>query len=259
MEADARAAALAGKPVELTYRTTDNFREIAFRGYAWSRSQSEVSGAPMTRYDESRPEMWTLKLHDEIVPSLVVTAPATGYLVPVTHAQRVRRWLAAHGIRYEVLTAAANDADTETFRATKATAGTATSENRQRMTLEGEWKPERRTLPAGSLFVPIAQPRSRLAMSLLEPRAPDSLAAWGEFNIAFEQREYMEAYVAEEVARETLAANPALVAEFGKRLESDAEFAGSPKARLDFFYQRHPSWDREFRLYPVFRAKSLAR
>jgi hypothetical protein len=127
------------------------------------------------------------------------------------------------------------------------------------MTLEGEWKPERRTLPAGSLFVPIAQPRSRLAMSLLEPRAPDSLAAWGEFNIAFEQREYMEAYVAEDVAREALAADPALAAEFRKRVESDAEFAGSPKARLDFFYQRHPSWDREYRLYPVLRAKSLAR
>jgi hypothetical protein len=257
MEADTRATALAGTPVELTYRTTDRFREIAFRGYAWTRSHSEVSGAPMTRYDETKPEVWTLKLHDEIVPSLVVTAPAGGYLVPAAHAPRARRWLDAHGIRYEVLKAVVNDADTETFRATRATAGTATSENRQRMTLEGEWKPERRTLPAGSLFVPIAQPRSRLAMSLLEPRAPDSLAAWGEFNIAFEQREYMEAYVAEEVAREALATDPALVAEFRRRVENEADFAGNPKARLDFFYQRHPSWDRDHRLYPVFRTSRL--
>ena len=257
MEADARAAALAGKPVELTYRATDKSREIAFRGYAWTRSHSEVSGAPMTRYDESRPETWTVKLHDEIVPSLVITAPTVGYLVPAAHAPRARRWLDLHGIRYESLRAAIDNADTETFRTTKATAGTTTSENRQRMTLEGEWKAERRTLPAGSLFVPIAQPRSRLAMSLLEPRAPDSLAAWGEFNIAFEQREYMEAYVAEEVAREALAADPALAAEFRKRVESDAEFAANPKARLDYFYQRHPSWDRDYRLYPVFRANRL--
>ena len=94
-------------------------------------------------------------------------------------------------------------------------------------------------------------------MSLLEPRAPDSLAAWGEFNIAFEQREYMEAYVAEDVAREALAADPALAADFRKRVESDADFAGNAKARLDFFYQRHPSWDRDYRLHPVFRTNRL--
>ncbi|MCM2327949.1 MAG: M14 family metallopeptidase [Lysobacter sp.] len=259
MEADARAAALAGEPVALTYRATDRFREVPFRGYAWTRSHSEVSGAPMTRYDENRPEVWSLKLHDEIVPGLVVKAPGAGYLVPAAHAPRARRWLDAHGIRYETLRAAIDDMDIEAFRATRATAGTASSENRQRMTLEGEWKPERRTLPAGSLFVPIAQPRSRLAMSLLEPRAPDSLAAWGEFNIAFEPREYMEAYVAEDVAREALAADPALAAEFRKRTELEPDFAGNPRARLDFFYQRHPSWDREYRLYPVVRANSRPR
>jgi hypothetical protein len=35
-------------------------------------------------------------------------------------------------------------------------------------------------------------------MALLEPQAPDALAAWGRFNNAFEQKEYMEEYVAEE-------------------------------------------------------------
>ena len=36
--------------------------------------------------------------------------------------------------------------------------------------------------------------------------------------------------------------------------EDDASFAGDPAARLDFFYQRHASWDRRFGLYPVARA-----
>jgi hypothetical protein len=211
----------------------------------------------MTRYDESRPEVWPVKLHDQVVPDLVVTAPAAGYLVPAAHASRVQRWLDTHGIRYRVLKASIENADTETFRATRAVAGEKPAESRQRMTLEGDWKREPRDLPAGSLFVPISQPRARLAMALLEPRAPDSLAAWGEFNIAFERREYMEAYVAEEVARAALAGNPALAAEFRGRLESDAGFAGSATARLDFFYQRHSSWDREFNLYPVFRARKL--
>jgi len=257
--ADARAAALGDTPVPLTYKATEQAREIAFRGYAYSREQSEVSGAPMTRYDESRPEVWKVRIRDQVVPDLVVTAPAAGYFVPAAHAQRARRWLDAHGVRYQTLKSGLVDADTETFRATRAQPAARTTENRQRMALEGEWRPEKRSLPAASLFVPIAQPRARLAMSLLEPRAPDSLAAWGEFNIAFEQREYMEAYVAEEVAREALAADKLLAAEFAKRLESDAEFARSPKSRLDFFYRRHSSWDRELDLYPVLRARSLPR
>jgi hypothetical protein len=77
--------------------------------------------------------------------------------------------------------------------------------------------------------------------------------SWGRFNAAWEQKEYMEDYVTESVAREMLARDPALAAEFARRLREDAEFAASPRARLDFFYQRHPSWDDRYRLYPVYR------
>ena len=104
--------------------------------------------------------------------------------------------------------------------------------------------------------VPIAQPQARLAMALLEPQAPDSLAAWGGMNNAFEQKEYMEDYVAEDVARKLLAANPAIKAEFGQRLKDDPTFAKSPAARLDFFYRRSPSWDPGYGLYPVFRSEA---
>jgi hypothetical protein len=90
-------------------------------------------------------------------------------------------------------------------------------------------------------------------MALLEPQAPDSLLGWGEFNNAFEQKEYMEPYVAEEVARDMLAKDPALKAAFEQRLKDDPTFAGSPQARLEFFQRRHSSWDARYRLYPVLR------
>src|SRR5690606_14121845 len=128
-----------------------------------------------------------------------------------------------------------------------------------RVTLAGDWKPETRDVAAGALFVPIAQPKARLVMHILEPQAPDSLAAWGEFNNAFERKEYMEPYVAEQVAREMLAADPGLKAEFDQRLREDAEFAASPRARLDFFYRRHSSWDQRYNLYPVLRIDTLPR
>ncbi|HKE95826.1 MAG TPA: hypothetical protein VKB34_16030, partial [Povalibacter sp.] len=132
---------------------------------------------------------------------------------------------------------------------------TATFEGRTTLTVEGDWKHERRDIPAGSLFVPIAQPRARLAMTLLEPKDPDSFLAWGFFNTSFERKEYMEAYVAETVATEMLKKDPEVRKEFVRRLAEDPAFAQSPTARLDFFYQRSPSWDERFNLYPVYRTE----
>ena len=116
---------------------------------------------------------------------------------------------------------------------------------------EGAWKPEQADLVAGALFVPSEQPLARLVMGLLEPTAPDSLLAWGQFNGMFEAKEYMESYVAEDVAREQLR-DPAVAAEFAEKLK-DPAFAADPRARLAFFIKRHPSWERELDLYPVYR------
>jgi len=105
----------------------------------------------------------------------------------------------------------------------------------------------------GALFVPIAQPKARLVMTMLEPRGADGLLAWGEFNNFFERKEYMEEYVAEEVARDQLEADPALREAFQKKLDTDAEFNKSPAKRLEFFAKRHASWDERYNLYPVLR------
>ena len=251
--ADARAAALAGTPVALDYVATDNTRIIDFRGYAYTRTPSEISGALMTRYDTATPQIWKVPLRDEIVPGRSVDAPLAGYLVPPAFAAQVRAALDVHGIAYRVIDHALEDAATRTFRATSVKQAANTVEGRQRTTVEGAWTAEPRDVGAGALFVPIAQPKAQLLMALLEPQAPDSLLAWGGFGNAFERKEYMEAYVAEEVARAMLAKDPALRAEFGTKLREDAAFAADPNARLEFFYRRHSAWDERVNLYPVLR------
>ena len=77
--------------------------------------------------------------------------------------------------------------------------------------------------------------------------------AWGEFNNDFERKEYMEAYVAEDVARAMLAKDRKLKAGFEQKLKDDPAFAKDPAARLEFFARRHSSWDERFNLYPVLR------
>lgn len=251
--ADARAAALGGQTVALSWKASPRTREIEFQGYAYTRSPSEVSGGLMIHYDESQPEVWRIPLRDDIQPDLQVPAPKGGYLVPAEHAGWVAEKLRLHGLRFEVLAKPAPGLAVEAFRASSAKRGAASVEGRQRLDLAGQWAPERRELSVGSLYVPIAQPAARLVMSLLEPQAPDSFAAWGFFNNHFERKEYMEAYVAEEVARAQMAADPAVKAAFEQRLQQDDAFAKSPAARLEFFASRHSSWDERFNLYPVLR------
>ncbi|HRN62496.1 MAG TPA: M14 family metallopeptidase, partial [Luteimonas sp.] len=264
--ADARD--LAGQPVALDYRATDTARTIDFRGYAYTRTLSEISGAMMTRYDETTPQLWKVPLRDEIVPRTVVDAPRGGYVVPAAFADMVAAKLEQHGIGFTRIDCAQKHSvrlcgvdrpgpvDVLAFRADKASLAGQSVEGHQRLSVEGAWKPERRILRDGSLFVPITQQKARLVMALLEPQAPDSLLQWGRFNNAFERKEYMEAYVAEAVAREMLAADPALKAEFERRVREDEAFAGNPSARLEFFHRRHASWDEHYNLYPVLRIES---
>jgi hypothetical protein len=251
-EADERAAKLGGQQVALDYKATGKARTIEFQGYEYTRTPSEISGALMTRYDESKPQAWKVPLRDEIVPNHVVSAPRAGYLVPAAHAAWVQAKLQQHGIESRRLDAPLA-ADVGVFRADTTKFSAQSFEGHQTLAVTGEWKPERRELATGALFVPIAQAKARLVMSLLEPLAPDALVAWGEFNNAFERKEYMEDYVAEEVAREMLARDPALKARFEQKLEDDPEFAKNPGARLEFFARLHTSWDQTYNVYPVLR------
>ncbi|NIJ90642.1 hypothetical protein FHR49_003470 [Xanthomonas campestris] len=252
LAADQRAMQLAGTSEPLSFAAGPQARTVAFRGYAYTRTPSPISGALMTHYDERTSQIWKVPLRDQITPDVVVDAPRGGYLVPAAQAALVGEKLRLHGIDFMTIGSAATR-QVQTFRADKASFAARSNEGHQTLDLIGQWRDESRDVPAGSLFVPIAQPKARLVMAMLEPQAPDSLLQWGFFNTAFERKEYMEAYVAEEVARNMLANDAALKAQFEQRIASDPDFAKDSQARLEFFAKRHSSWDERYQLYPVLR------
>jgi murein tripeptide amidase MpaA len=257
-QADRRATELGGTEVPLNFAAGDHVRMIDFKGYAYSREPSAVSGGLVTRYDTTKPEIWHMPLKDTVRATLTVKAPQAGYIVPAAYAEEIGQKLALHAIRFRKLDAAPKLA-VETFRATEAMFKKPPYEGRISPELKGEWKPETRDVPAGSLFVPIDQPKAHLVMTLLEPLSSDSFAAWGFFNSAFQQKEYMEPYVAEQVAQQILASDALAAAEFRHKLDTDEAFARNPQARLDFFYRRSPSWDERLNLYPVYRVEQAPR
>lgn len=250
--ADQRSAARIGQNEALDYTVSEKVRNIDFLGYEYTRTASDVSGQLMTRYNEKKPQIWKLPLRDDIIAGQSETMPAA-YIVPPAYVAMVSEKLKQHGISYRTIDKAISKAAVQTFRADTAKQAAQSVESHQRLTVTGKWNTESADIKAGSLYVPLSQPKSKLVMALLEAKAPDSLLGWGFFNNAFEQKEYMEEYVAEEVAEEMLAKDPALATAFKKKVAEDAEFAKDPQARLNYFYRLHSSWDEEFNKYPVMR------
>jgi murein tripeptide amidase MpaA len=268
-EADRAAERLGGAEVTLDYvtrwreparaggatveRDDTGARTIEFRGYAYTRSESIISGGLVTAYDPTTPQIWRVPMRDAVKPLLTVRAPGAGYIVPVAFSVDIAARLEVHGVAFKRMTQRLVDAQVEAFRAQRVQFSPAPFEGRMRVQLDGTWSAEASSIEAGALFVPVAQRLARLVVALFEPRAPDSFAAWGFFNACFEQKEQLEAYVAEQIAAEMLAGDPSLRHEFEARLRNEPAFAASPSDRLEFFLRRHSSWDRRYNLYPVLR------
>jgi hypothetical protein len=277
--ADEAASALGGSPITLDY--TSGWREppkagasaatpasmllpadaagarmIEFRGYEYTRTRSAISGGLVTVYNPESPQIWHVPLRDQVTASLVVKAPLGGYLVPAAFASAIAPKLELHGIAFERWERSKEAVMGAAFRAEAVKFSAAPFEGRMRASLEGAWKAETGTMTPGDLYIPIAQPLSRLLVALFEPQAPDSFAAWGFFNACFEQKEQFEPYIAEQIAQGMLERSSDLRAEFARRLEQDDAFASDPSARLEFFLRRHTSWDERYNLYPVLRVET---
>lgn len=269
--ADADAAkigahALGNEHFPLAIGWTETSTPVLFRGYQYKRQLSEVSGTMWVSYTH---EPWnvTLPLFEE-AKVIASTTPPAGYIIPQqwTHAIDV---LAAHDVVMQRTTAPWTG-KVERYQCSGMEWQGHPFEGRHPI-FRGESagaEPGRFgtcvltadtvTFPAGSVVVPLNQRLSKVAIQWLEPEAPDSAVRWGFFDPIFEQREYGEPYVLEKLARENMAKDPALKAEFEHRVESDPRFAANPWARLEFFYERSP-WGQANRVgeYPVGRLLSL--
>jgi hypothetical protein len=115
------------------------------------------------------------------------------------------------------------------------------------------WRRGRGIMPVGSVRVASDQPLVELAAILLEAQSPDSFLQWGFLLGILQKTEYLEAYVLEPLARDMLAADPALQREWEAALAADPELRADPEARLRFFGDRSAYHDSRYRVYPIGR------
>ena len=224
---------------------------VAFKGYEYTREKSALSGGDWFKYDETRPADFQIPYFRKQRTTASARLPEA-YLIPPEWTEVIAR-LNFHGIQYSRLPAPQKVA-VATYRFDRVQWQKGVIEGRQRVErLDLMDVAEETLFPAGSVVVPTSQRQARVIAHLLEPASEDSLLRWGFFNAIFEQKEFGESYILEGLARDMLAKDPALRAEFEQKKGADRDFAADPEAILNWFYNRSPYRDPRLNLYPVGR------
>ena len=255
-EADAVARAQAKEPARrnlvLASGLADRGVPFAWKGVATRWEASDITGSRVPHYS-STPWDTTVMMYRETIPQLSVRLPEGGYMVPQEFTDVLDR-LALHGLRTRRLARAWSDT-VEMTRVTGHTLAGEPYEGREPVRVTAVQSERRlRTFRAGDVWVPLDQRGGALAAHLLEAQAPDGFMAWGFFLTVFQKKEYGGDYVVEPMAREMMARDPKLAADFRAKVAADTAFAHDPNARADWFYRRSPWNDPEQDLHPIARA-----
>lgn len=254
--ADALRAAVredrARRPEELVLSWAPREGEpetMRFLGVAHETVLSPVSGARHVRW-LGRPETFEVPYLRFDRPAETLALPAAYWILPAW--SDVIERLELHGVELERLDRP-REVLVERLHLVDPRLDPEPYEGRVRARAATRSELGRVRFEAGSVRVPLDQPRGELAAILLEPASADSFFQWGFFHGVLQRTEYAEAYVLEPLAERLLAADAELAAAFRRRLEEDEAFAADPGARLEWFYERSPFADARHDVLPVAR------
>ena len=233
----------------LRFELTNQNRPIPFRGIGTRIEHSDVSGTDRV--------VWTGIPKDTVIPYFDHFRVADSVTVPIAYLiprewTKVIEVLRVHGILMRTLSKDVS-VEVESYQLGDPRWQERPFEGRHAVRFKAARKREQRTIPAGTVLVPMNQRTATVIVNLLEPTAPDALAGWGFFDAIFEQKEYGESCVLERLASDMMQKDTTLRVEFVAKLAADTAFARNAYARLNFFYQRSPYWDRSIGAYPVLR------
>ena len=240
-EADRATVVRAGDPaaeVPLTFKPDPGAADFTLKGYAYTLTHSNISGADWIQYDPTTPKTYVIPNWNGLLPDISVAPPAA-YVVPAQWQDVIAR-LDAHELRYSRLTCSVKLHGTGYQIDAPVWSAQPFEGHHMLESFKATHVAREDLLPAGSVIVPLDQPAANVAIALLEPEAPDSMLLWGYLDAIFEAKEFGEPRVVENLARDMLQKSPDLAAEFAKKLKDDPAFAASPSRRLEFFFDRSP-------------------
>ena len=239
--------------VPLTFKLNPTSTPFELKGYAFTQTHSDISNDIWIQYDPTKPETYRIDNQNGLLPDLSITPPAA-YVIPGEWTTIIDK-LDAHGIAYRRIGHTMKKVDAEAYQLDQPTWASEPFEGHLMLrSFSLRTVPVETTLSPGSIIVPLNQRAANVAIALLEPQAPDSLLRWGYLNTIFETKEYGEPRVLEKLARDMMAKDPKLKAEFEQKLHDDPAFAANSRARLEFFFERSPWYSvQNVGRYPVLR------
>ncbi len=235
------------KYLPVSFKTTSVKKEFLYMGIEALQDTSFISGRMKTVYTGKKYERM-IPYYDsaDVVDSIICPK---AFLIPKEWSSLVEI-LDLHGIKSYPLPEA-GEYKVKRFKFKKVKFSQNSNEGRQNVDFEYDTYYEKTVVPAGTVFVPAEQRTIRVILHLLHPQSEDSFVKWGFMNSIFERKEYFEDYVMEREAEKMLKADQDLKREFEEKLSSDKEFRDNPYQRLNFFYERSPYFDKNYRVYPV--------
>ncbi|MBU77247.1 MAG: peptidase M14 [Pseudoalteromonadaceae bacterium] len=222
---------------------------IEFKGIAYSRSESALSGQSEVKYLGQPKDYDALPIFWQKEVKKTVNVPSAFY-IPPAYSHIIEK-LKLHGIKVDKVTENVSVPLTQAIVKDYSFAK-APFEGRFRVDASFDYTKVDSLNMLGWYKVSTEQPYSELATHLLHPEAPDSFFAWGDFNTIFQRTEYVENYALMPYARQMLKEKPALALEFDQKIREDKQFANDPQARLDWLYERTPFYDQAYLKYPIF-------
>lgn len=232
----------------LRWKASDEYREIDFLGIEYTKKTSPITGNTYFHYGE-KPRTHKMMFYDDMQPVVMADVPEVIIIPP--EWEKVIERLDIHGINYHRLE---SDQSFEVRQYRLKDIEFADGP------YEGAFRPTDFTLdtlhrehvfPAHSAYVPLDQKHAKLILHLFDPSAPGSVVKWGFFNAIFEQKEYAEIYMMEEMALQMMKDDPDMKKSFEAWLDTTPGAKESQWQMMNWFYQQTNYWDERKDLYPV--------
>ena len=209
--------------------------------------KSEVTGKDYVSWT-GKPIKQKIAFIKNNTPEKVVKRPGA-YWVPSTYKDVIDR-LRLHGIEMETITTE-KTVNVRMYRITEHQFSSGPFEGHFNVTAQVKAENHEEKFYPGSVRISTDQPLGNLVIHLLEPESGDSFFQWCFFPEIFNRTEYIEEYAIEPLARNMLAQDEKLRAEFEAKKKNDPTFANNPQAIYEWFYVRSPYVDQRWLLYPV--------
>ncbi len=250
--ASADSVTIAGlrEPYPLSFESDGDSTMREVLGYSYRMDSSKVTGGKYARWDHKSLTHDTIPFFGSYRAKQTIIPPRA-YIIPREWTDQIAR-LALHGVAMGVLESPAT-LKVQCYHLDSVSWSKESYEGNVRASYKAIMRDTTITYPAGTVIVDLHQRPAKVAIQALEPEGSDSFISWGFWNTLFEQKEYMESYMADPLADSLYASNPRIKAEFDAKVAADTVFAKSVDAKRDFFYKRSSFAEDDLRFYPVTR------